>query len=110
MPLDRHKTVRQALQYVDRHPEWPDENLIARIDMPIWELVARNLFDKANHPDITKRGSLAEATRAQKIILNRLSGTRRMGTNPAVRKQNQITLTDLTIPSLELPQETDDGS
>ena len=93
MPLDRHKTVRQSLSYVDRHPDWPET---ARLDMPVWELVARNLFDIANHPDRKVRGSVARATRAQKIILERLSGTRRMGTNPAVRGKKGLTLIDLT--------------
>ena len=93
MPLDRHKTIRAALSYVDRHPEWPTTD---RLDMPIWELVARNLFDIANHPNVKQPGSMAKATKAQKIILERLTGTRRMGTNPAVRGQKGIKLLDLT--------------
>ena len=109
MPLDRHKTVRQALMYVTRHPEWPDVSQIERVDMEIWELVARQLYDIANYPKPKVRGSVALAIRAQKIILNRLTGTRRQGTHPAVRRANQVTLTDLTIPSLEQP-EKDDGA
>jgi hypothetical protein len=105
--LDRHKTVRQALSYVDRNPEWPDENVIARIDMPAWELVSRNLFDIANHPNPKVRGSMAMAIRATKIILNRLSGTRRMGTKPAVRTTKKIKMLDLTVPSMEKPEQTD---
>ncbi|QKY80411.1 hypothetical protein SEA_PABST_53 [Microbacterium phage Pabst] len=108
MVLNRHKTVRQALSYVDRYPEWP---AIDRIDMPIWELVARNLFDIANHPNVRVRGSVAKATRAQRIILDRLTGTRRQGTNPAVQNTKRVQLLDLTV-SLPTPTEgpQNDGS
>ncbi|QDF17003.1 hypothetical protein SEA_YELLOWPANDA_53 [Microbacterium phage YellowPanda] len=93
MPLNRHKTIRQALSYVDRNPDWPE---IQRLDMPIWELISRNLFDIANHPNTKVRGSLARATRAQRILLDRLTGTRRQGTNPAVRNSKSLQLLDLT--------------
>lgn len=90
--LSKHKTIRQALLYVDDYPEWPDA---PRLDMPVWELVARNLFDHANNPD-QSRTSMTKATRAQKIILDRLTGTRRTGTSPAVRNAQQVHLHDLT--------------
>ena len=99
MPLDRHKTIRQALTYVDRYPDWPETQ---RLDMPVWELVARNLFDIANQPNVRVRGSMAKATRAQKILLDRLTGTRRQGTNPAVRNSKSLKLRDLTV-SLTTP-------
>lgn len=105
MPLDRHKSIRQALSYVDRYPDWPET---ARIDMPIWELVARNLFDIANHPNTKVRGSLARATRAQRILLDRLTGTRRQGTNPAVRNAKSLQLLDLTIGLTESTEGTTD--
>lgn len=108
MPLDRHKTVRQALQYVERHPEWPSEQVQQRLDMPIWEMVARNLFDIANKPDTTVVGSMAKATKAQKIILDRLTGTRRAGTHPAVRNDKQIKIRDLTTGLPEPVEEDDD--
>ena len=94
MPLDRHKTIREALQYVDRNPEWPSG---PRTEMRVWEFVARNLFDIANNPDTRVVGSVNRATRAQKIILDRLTGTRRAGTNPAVRQENKINFVDLTV-------------
>jgi len=94
----RKKTIRQALQYVDDYPEWPDT---ARLDMPVWEFVARNLFEIANNPDTRVVGSLNKATRAQKIILDRLTGTRRSGTHPAVRNENALVFTDLTTHTLE---------
>ena len=93
--LYRHKSIKAALEYVSRHPTWPD-SLTSRLEMPVWELVARHLFDMANYPDNKIPGSLRRATRAQKIILDRLSGTRRTGTVPAARGQIKITLKDLT--------------
>ena len=105
MPLDRHKSIRQALRYVDRYPEWPE---VERLDMPVWELVARNLFDIANHPNVRVRGSVAKATRAQKILLDRLTGTRRQGTNPAVRNAKRLKLLDLTV-SITSPTEGADN-
>ena len=93
-PLDRHKSVRQALKYVERNPEWPADK--DRLDMPIWEWVARNLFDIANNPDSRVVGSLNRSVRAQRIILDRLTGTRRMGTHPAQRGNNEIKFRDLT--------------
>ena len=104
MPLDKHKTIREALQYVDRHPEWPAG---ARTDMKVWEFVARNLFDIANNPDTRVVGSVNKATRAQKIILDRLTGTRRAGTHPAVRQENKIDFVDLTI-GVIAPVESDE--
>lgn len=108
MPLYRHKTIRQALRYVERYPEWPEESQ-DRLDMPIWEMVARNLFDIANNPDRRVVGSVGRSTRAQKILLDRLTGTRRMGTNPAVRNANTLKLVDLTVSVLEPTKEAPDG-
>ena len=100
------KTIRQALQYVDDHPEWPTT---PRLDMPVWELVARNLFDIANNPDTRVVGSVNKATRAQRIILNRLTGTRRTGTHPAVRNSSKIEFVDLTTSALLPMKEDSDG-
>lgn len=102
--LSRHKTVRQALQYVEDNPEWPAQ----RLDMPVWEFVARNLFEIANNPDTRVVGSLGRATRAQRIILDRLTGTRRIGTHPAVRSNKQILFTDLTAGIQPPPEEATD--
>lgn len=102
MALDRHKTIRQALQYVEDNPEWPPDD--KRLDMPAWEMVARNLFTHANSPDTRVMGSLRRATRAQRLILDRLTGTRRAGTAPASRHANAVSFTDLTA-GLEPPKE-----
>jgi hypothetical protein len=87
-----HKSIRQALEYVAKNPEWPD---ISRLEMPVWEMVARNLYDMATSAD-KSRGAQNRRTRAQKIILNRYTGTRRTGTAPAVRNAKEVILHDLT--------------
>lgn len=86
------KTVREALAYVAAHPvqEGPP------IEAPCWELIGRALFRIANSPDQRVRGSMARATKAQRLISDRLVGTRRPGTNPAVRKETAIEFRDLT--------------
>ena len=107
MALDRHKTIRQALEYVDRNPEWPPDN--ERLDMPIWEMVARNLFEHANTPNVQVIGSVGRAIRAQRIILDRLTGTRRVGTHPAVKSDKKIEFVDLTQVAVPAPiQEQED--
>jgi len=93
--LKKHKTIRQALQYVADHPGWPSDDFHDRIEMPVWEMVSRNLFDIANLTDTSTRAGFARSTRAQRIILDRLTGTRRTGTNPAVRRDKAVKLLDL---------------
>ena len=90
--LARHKTVREALQHVADNPESTRDP----IDTPVWELIARILYDHANSPDARVRGSLARATRAQKMISDRLVGTRRAGTHPAQAREQTVMLKDLT--------------
>jgi len=108
MPLARHKTVRQALLAVEDSPDWPNDSMQARFEMPVHEMVARNLFDIANHPDVKNQASMNRSLRAQKIILDRLTGTRRMGTHPAVRNQKQVKIVDLTAGSLPPVPDIDD--
>jgi hypothetical protein len=76
--------------------------------MPIWELIGRQLFDIANFPDMKVVGSVNKATRAQRIILDRTAGTRRMGTNPAVQNANRLEMVDLTQGMLPTPEEDED--
>lgn len=87
----KHKSVREALEYVSRHqtPEKPP------IEMPIWELVARHLFEKAQ----VVGGSRAEAKDAHaaaKIILDRTAGKRRTGTHPAQATKKKVVIADFT--------------
>lgn len=92
------KTVAEALKQVADHPD-PGE--VAPIDKPMHELISRTLFEIANSPDAKVRGSMARATKAQKIILDRLVGTRRPGSHPAARKDEGIDFVDLTAGALE---------
>lgn len=87
-----NKTIREALEYVANHPE----PMVEPLDMPVWEHVARALFDIANNPDPKVRGAMARATRAQQIILDRRVGRRRAGTRPKVEERQQIEFRDLT--------------
>lgn len=91
-------TIAQALKYVADHPEQETD---VTLDMYTWELVARVLFDIANTPNAKVRGSMARATKAQRIIFNRLVGTRRAGTHPAARSTEELEFADLTMGVLE---------
>ena len=98
----KNKPIPEALQYVADNPN-PRRD---PIDSPVWELVCRALYELANSPDPRVRGSMGRATAAQRIILDRLTGTRRMGTNPAVRNANALTILDLA--GTEIPPMEDD--
>ena len=91
-------TVQQALQQVTKHPYLETDVLL---DMKTHELVARALFDIANSPNARVRGSMARATKAQKLILNRMVGTRRPGSHPAARKGDDLHFVDLTVGVIE---------
>lgn len=86
-------TIRQALLDVAKRPH-PDTDVL--LDVKTHELVARTLFDIANKPDSKVRGSMARATKAQRMIFNRIGGTRRPGTKPASKQSTQVTFVDLT--------------
>lgn len=92
------KSIREAMQFVADHPRQGSKD---PLDMPVWELVSRSLFDIANSPDVSVRGSLARATAAQKIILDRLVGTRRTGSAPVVLKNTALDFVDLTAGALD---------
>lgn len=87
-------SVKQALQYVADHPE-PSSD--APIEMPVWELASRALFEIANTPDARVRGSMSRASYAQRMILNRLVGTRPAGTHPATQQTEEVEFVDLTV-------------
>jgi hypothetical protein len=86
-------TVRQALQRVADYPVMLTDEII---EVPAHELIARTLFDIANKPDAKVRGSLARSNRARKLILDRLGGKRKAGTQPAVKTKESINFIDLT--------------
>lgn len=94
-----HMTIPAALQYVADHPVPATD---AVIDMPVWEIAARTLFDIANNPDAKVRGSMVRATKAQKIILDRMVGVRKAGTAPVSTTAVEIDFVDLTQGVIEV--------
>lgn len=91
-------SIRDALQAAANSARSEDE---AVIDLKVHELVSLTLYDIANGPDSKVRGSLVRATRAQKLIMNRLTGLRRPGTHPAARDNSAVKFIDLTEGVLE---------
>lgn len=91
-------TIRQALQNVADHPVISTDEVI---QLPVHELVCRNLFEIANHPDAAQRGAMVRANKARKMILDRLVGRRRAGSHPATRTEVTIDFIDLTAGALE---------
>ena len=94
----KHLTVQQALQLVAENPELATDEIT---QVRVHELVCRSLFEIANKPDATVRGSLARANKARKMILDRLVGKRRAGSHPATRHEVPIEFVDLTSGELE---------
>jgi hypothetical protein len=86
-------SVRQALQYVADHPV-PDTD--EWIQQPVWELVARTLYDIANSPNSKVRGANTRANKARKMIFDRAVGKRSPGTPPAARSEDELEMIDLT--------------
>ncbi len=85
-------TIRQALQHVADNPELKTDVLL---EVPVHELVCRALFEIANGPQITQRGSLARANTARNMIFNRLVGRRRAGSHPATNTKVELEFVDL---------------
>ena len=86
-------TIREALTHVANNPT-PSTDIM--IDVRASELVARTLFDLANHPDQRVRGSATKANRAQNIIMNRMTGSRKVGTHSVTRRSAGVEFLDLT--------------
>lgn len=91
-------SVRRALEIVSRNYS---VNREITIDRPVYELVGQALFDIANNPDPKVPGAMTRASRAQRLILNRMVGTRRPGTHPAARATSELEFADLTEAVLE---------
>lgn len=86
-------TIRQALQQVADYPVSVDDDAL---NAPAHELLARVLFDIANRPDQSVRGSMARANKARAVILNRMAGKRRTGTRPVRPQKQEVKILDLT--------------
>jgi hypothetical protein len=91
-------TIKAALQNVANYPHMLDDDHLTK---PVHELVCRTLFDIANNPDASQRGSQTRANSARKMILDRLVGKRRAGSHPATRTEVQIDFVDLTGGAIE---------
>lgn len=86
-------SIQKALKGAADNPADSDDN---RLDMPIHEHIAHKLWDIANYPNHTKRGSMRRATRAQKIIMDYMVGLRKPGSLPLSKKGGEIEFVDLT--------------
>lgn len=91
--MAKQVSIRDALQRVADNPELHTDEII---QLPVHELVCRNLFEIANRPDASTRGSLARANKARKMIFDRLVGKRRAGSHPATRVKVDLEFVDLT--------------
>lgn len=89
----KHVTIQQALQNVANNPLMLTDEVL---QAPAHELVCRSLFEIANKPSSSSRGSLSRANKARKIILDRLVGKRKPGSHPATRTVEHIEFVDLT--------------
>jgi hypothetical protein len=86
-------TIRQALQQVADNPTLKTDMLL---DLPVYELVSRSLFEIANGAQLSERGSLNRANIARNMIFNRLVGRRRAGSHPATQVKVEIEFVNLT--------------
>lgn len=88
----KHRSVKEALEYVARHPQAE----LPPIEMPVWELISRQLFETAHQVGGSAVVMKRTAT-AHKIIFDRLAGRRMPGTHPAQSKgKRELKLVDLT--------------
>ena len=92
-------SVAAALKRVADYPTLPEDTSL--LELPTHELVARALFDIANNPSTEVLGSLARATRARKILLDRMVGKRRPGSRPLDHQVTGLTFVDLTAGALD---------
>jgi hypothetical protein len=102
--MARNVTIQQALQNVADHPVLQTDELV---NVHVHELVTRALYEIANRPDATVRGSMARANKARRMILDRLVGKRRAGSHPATRVDVPIEFEDLTaVPQIPVEGES----
>lgn len=92
-------TVQQALQKAA--DTWQEDRELDWTTAPVHQLVALTLFDIANSGSLKERGSIGRATKAQKIILNRMVGLRQPGSRPVSKTADGIEFVDLTMGALQ---------
>ena len=86
-------SIRQALQHVADNPVLTTDVLL---NVPVYEMVSRTLFEIANDPQVDSHRSLSRANVARGMILNRLVGRRPAGSHPATQVKTRIEFQDLT--------------
>jgi len=91
-------TIQQALQQVADHPQMDTDDLL---NTKVHELVCRSLFEIANAPDASKRGSMTRANAARHMIFTRLVGRRRAGSHPATKQKVEVDFINLTGKAVE---------
>lgn len=95
----KHVTIKTALENVANNPIPITDELT---QLPVHELVCRSLFEVANRPDASIRGSMTRANKARTMILNRMVGRRRAGSHPATKDTVELEFADLThIPEVD---------
>lgn len=100
MTVKNPVSIKQALERVADNPMMETDEII---QVRVYELVARALFEVANSPDERVRGASARANKARKMILDRLVGKRKPGSHPATRGDVSIDFVDLTAGALDAP-------
>ncbi len=89
----KHVTILQAMQHVAQNPVPVTDEVT---QLPVSELITRALYEIANKPDASVRGSMTRANKARKMILDRSVGKRRPGSLPATKTDVTIDFHDLT--------------
>lgn len=88
-----HVTVRQALLDAGEAGVPSSDDLT---QVPVHELIALSLYEIANNPDASVRGSFTRANKARDMIFKRTAGTRRPGSAIAGAEEVSLEFTDLT--------------
>jgi len=87
----RYVTIKQALERAARMKIDENTDMLA---LPVCDLVALTLYETANNPGRDDRGA-SRANFARRMIFDRMVGTRRTGSHPAVRAANALEIKDL---------------
>ena len=101
----KRRSINEMLQYVADHPEPSSAD---PLQVTVGELVCRQLFSIATSPDPRVKGSMANATKAQAMLMDRLVGKRRAGSHPAQVKLEKLEFADLTAGIIEASEEEED--
>lgn len=101
----KHIPIQKALEQLSN--TGLDQELT--LESPTHQHIAHALFTIANSPNPKVRGARARATRAQRLILDRMVGLRKPGSHPAQLKNDEIQFVNLTVPEIGEPSDTEDA-